>query len=38
MPKLNLQLLKTFIVNIATIHSRREKCGMLTLHQKRQYI
>ena len=36
MPKFNLELFKTLILNFAYIHSKRRKLGMFTLFQKYQ--
>ena len=38
MPKLNLELFKTLILNFAYIHSKRRKLGMFTLCQKYQCV
>ena len=34
MPKFNLELFKTLILNYAYIHSKHRKLGMFTLFQK----
>ena len=38
MPKFNLELFKTLILNFAYIHSKRRKLGMFTLFQKYQFL
>ena len=38
MPKFNLELFKTLILNFAYIHSKRRKLGMFILFQKCQFI
>ena len=38
MPKFNLQLYKTLILNFAYIHYKRRKLGMFTLFQKYQFL
>ena len=38
MPKFNLELFKTLILNFAFIHSKRRKLGMFTLFQKYQFV
>ena len=37
MPKVNLGLFKTLILNFTYIHSKRRKLGMFILFQKRQF-
>ena len=38
MPKFNLELFKTLILNFAYIHSKRRKLGMFILFQKCQFV
>ena len=38
MPKFNLELFKTLILNFAYIHSKRRKLGTFILFQKRQFV
>ena len=38
MPKFNLELFKTLILNFVFIHSKRRKLGMFTLFQKYQFV
>ena len=38
MPKFNLELFKTLILNFAYIHSKRRKFGMFILFQKYQFV
>ena len=38
MPKFNLELCKTLILNFAYIYSKRRKLGMFILFQKCQFI
>ena len=38
MPKINLELLKTLILNFAFIHSKRRKLGKLIHFQKCQFV
>ena len=38
MPKFNLELFKTLILNFAYIHSKRRKLGMFILFQKCKFV
>ena len=38
MPKFNLELFKTLILNILFIHSKCRKLGVFTLFQKYQFV
>ena len=38
MPKFNLELFKTLILNFAYIHSKRRKLGMFVIFQKYQFV
>ena len=38
MPKFNLELFKTLILNCAYIHSKRRELGMFILFQKYQFV
>ena len=38
MPKFNLELFKTVILNFAYIHSKRRKLGMFIFLQKYQFV
>ena len=38
MPKFNLELFKTLILNFAYIHSKRRKLGMFIFFQKYQFV
>ena len=38
MPKFNLELFKTLILNYAYIHSKHRKLGMFILFQKYQFL
>ena len=38
MPKFNLELFKTLILNFAYIYSKRRKLGMFILFQKYQFV
>ena len=38
MPKFNLELFKTLILNFLFIHSKRRKLGAFTLFQKYQFV
>ena len=38
MPKFNLELFKTLILNFAYIHSKRRKLGMFILFRKCQFV
>ena len=38
MPRLNLELLKSLILNFACIHSKRRKLGMFILFQKYRFV
>ena len=38
MPKFNLELFKTLILNLTYIHSKRRKLGLFILFQKCQFV
>ena len=38
MPKINLELFKTFILNFAYIHSKTRQLGMFIFFQKYQFV
>ena len=38
MPKFNLELFKTLILNLAYIHSKHRKFGMFILFKKYQFV
>ena len=38
MPKINLELFKTFILNFASIHSKSRQLGMFIFFQKYQFV
>ena len=38
MPKFNLELFKTLILNFGYIHSKRKKLGLFILFQKYQFV
>ena len=38
MPKFNLELFKTLILNFGYIHSKRRKLGLFILFQKYQFV
>ena len=38
MPKFNLELFKTLILNFTYIHSKRRKLGLFILFQKCQFV
>ena len=38
MPKFNLELFKTLILNLAYIYSKRRKLGMFIFFQKYQFV
>ena len=38
MPKFNLELFETLLLNFAYIHSKRRKLGMIILFEKYQFV